>query len=251
MKQFCLILIVIAFSFNFFSCNKNEFGIKIKSTSVKNGRLFSTIEIKNHSDNKVYFPIITTETLIPYHNVRSQENNQLNDLFYPAIILLIYDKNEKIIPAIYGSPEDFNMKQNESESERFDSIGYYLSQNKSKKLNLNEIEFLKNRSALELFKYITVKNESFFINPKSNLKIKIESHLNHSTVRAELLLDDMTFYPVNEFNEETKLSFFINIDSSKVKKNLPPAFIDSLHQNNIKIFHGTISSNKVPLIIKE
>ena len=70
-------------------------------------------------------------------------------------------------------------------------------------------------------------------------------------VRAELLLDDMTFYPLNEFNEETKLSFFINIDSSKVKKNLPPAFIDSLHQNNIKIFHGTISSNKVPLKIKE
>ncbi len=36
-------------------------------------------------------------------------------------------------------------------------------------------------------------------------------------------------------------------DSTFVKQNISKELLDSLHKNNIKIFHGTIYSNKVPL----
>jgi hypothetical protein len=42
----------------------------------------------------------------------------------------------------------------------------------------------------------------------------------------------------------------IKIDSNEVKKFLLSQEIDSLRKNNIKIFHGTIYSNKVSLVVE-
>lgn len=246
MKRFYLFFIIAVFSSLSFSCKKNGFEIEIKSTTVKNGKLFISSEIRNNSNNKVYFPIYTTEMLIPYHNLRNQSKMPLDSLYSPSLILLIYDKKGEIIPGIYGFDE--NYFGNKFEKEPIDSIDFYFSKIDTAKLNMDEKSFLRSKYLIQVFQYVNIKNESFYVNPKSSITINFASHLNYSSTRAELLIDDLSFYPTDVFREASDYNVTLNIDSTLVKKRFTKEFIDSLHQNNIKIFHGTIYSNKVPLI---
>ncbi|WP_182043040.1 hypothetical protein [Moheibacter lacus] len=48
-----------------------------------------------------------------------------------------------------------------------------------------------------------------------------------------------------------KMQIAYTSDSTFVKQNISKELLDSLRKNNIKIFHGTIYSNKVPLKFEE
>lgn len=247
-RSYYFIFILVCF-FLSYSCENDEVTIKIKSTLIKNGKLFNTVEFQNNTNNKLYFPIITSEMLIPYHNVRNQSEKPLENLFPQSLILLIYDKKGEIIPGVYGI--DYDYFGDKFDEELFDSIGFYLSKTDTIKLKTKQKSFLKNQFPNQVFKYFNIKNESFYVNPRSNITIDFKSHLNYSSTRAGLLLDDLSFYPTDKLEEKTNYNLLLNIDSVLVKKNLTKEFIDSLHRNQIKIFHGKIYSNKVSLKMKE
>ncbi len=249
-KPFKFNYLVIIISVLIFSCKKEEKNnlveLKINSNYKQKGAVLFQLEIKNNSENKIYFPILTREMNIPYHNIRPQETQKLEGLFYQGFMFLVYDSKGNIIPATYGDSGS-NYIDLKDDIRKFDSIDYYFSQNHTEKLSTNEREFLQNKRPIEVFKYNTIKSESFFVEAKSKVIINAKSHLNYSSVQAGLLLDDLSFYSIDEIKEGNKIRLALNIDSTNVKKNLTKEFIDSLHQNHIKIFHGTIYSNKVPL----
>lgn len=249
MKRSYYFIFTFVYLFSLFSCENDKITIEIKSTLIKNGKLFNKVEFQNNTNDKLYFPIITSEMLIPYHNVRSQSEKPLESLFSQSLIILIYDKKGEIISGTYGI--DYDYFGNKSDKEMFDSIGFYLFKTDTIKLKIKEKSFLKNQNPKQAFQYFNIKNESFYVNPRSNITIDFKSHLNYSSTRAGLLLDGLSFYPIDKLEEKTNYNLLLNIDSVLVKKNLPKEFIDSLHRNQIKIFHGTINSNKVSLKIKE
>lgn len=97
-------------------------------------------------------------------------------------------------------------------------------------------------------KYHGVKKNGFFLEPKKEKKMTVRSHLSFD---ARGYVSDITSFSSRDLEEVTHSQLILYIDSSQIKRDLLlPKDIDSLYQNNIKIFHGTIYSNKVPLKLK-
>ena len=56
MKRLCFFIFSLVCLFSSFSCKNDEVIIEIKSTLVKNGKLFNTVEFQNNTNSKLYFP---------------------------------------------------------------------------------------------------------------------------------------------------------------------------------------------------
>ncbi|NIF05711.1 hypothetical protein F3J23_09660 [Chryseobacterium sp. Tr-659] len=89
-----------------------------------------------------------------------------------------------------------------------------------------------------------MKEKAVFVKPFS--KEQLER-------RFSLLISQMSstggYYDLKKKQKYT-LQLEVSFDSTEIKKQLTPSDLDSLQKNHIKIFHGKLTTRKVPLIVE-
>ncbi len=160
------------------------------------------------------------------------KKNKGNKSFYlfNKVDRLSYYSNKNTFTAIFTSKRGDTIHENHSFIDDFRIF--------DKSLNWDSIKIEKERN-LQVLKQKRLKlilNEGdFFI---TELKLNKEDKNDYSDSEVEFVF---------EKGEKYFIQLSYTSDSTFVKQNISKELLDSLHKNNIKIFHGTIYSNKVPL----
>lgn len=110
--------------------------------------------------------------------------------------------------------------------------------------------FLEDEDEEEYNAYVdSLKREIFRTTTSQRILNQYES-LNIKTVFRNYEQDEITkneYRMLLDNTENYTLQLSYTSDSTFVKQNISKELLDSLRENNIKIFHGTIYSNKIPL----
>lgn len=110
--------------------------------------------------------------------------------------------------------------------------------------------FLEDEDEEEYNAYVdSLKREIFRTTTSQRILNQYES-LNIKTVFRNYEQDEITkneYRMLLDNTENYTLQLSYTSDSTFVKQNISKELLDSLRRNNIKIFHGTIYSNKIPL----
>lgn len=235
LKKINLIIVFIIILFIVYNCNKTEnktqapntYPIEILNILYKENSIYVKCLIKNNTNVKLYFPIDnqTVKCL----------NNEYKKLNVNAFYGLVFNGDSIKYAKYYISFNNQGLKKYN------DSI---------KKLNIKQYNSPINNenSIFWNIKYYKIKKNSFYIHPFSSDTIVIKFDLDINLDKIAVVYD-LSGYDKNDL-KNSKLQIAIRIDSTEAKNLLLPKDLDSLRKNNIKIFHGIIYSNKVPLNMK-
>jgi hypothetical protein len=185
--------------------------------------------LKNNSDKKSYFPIDSCSVkFLNWIDKKTTVNS-----FY----VLFYQKKD----TIYSSFRDVYYK---------DPLIYFKRKDSLNKVNTKIIDSLgeKKQGLFWGIRYREIQKNSFYINPKSSKIIFLKINL-HNTIRKEVTVYDTSYYDKEKL-KNSHIQIVIKIDSKETENLLLQKDLNYLHRHNIKIFNGTICSNKVPLEIK-
>ncbi|MDX9790043.1 MAG: hypothetical protein RBT61_04380 [Candidatus Kapabacteria bacterium] len=196
--------------------------------------------------------------------------------FFLIVFFLTFQRNNstemleitKVNKSENGIDLDFKIVNNSN-------IDYYYIFNES------QVSFIDNLSKIESFglniEITNSQNDKVlnyigypYLNPKEmNKAIKNEEKINPFRLVVKngkekaLKINTSKYYTIQHLKNQLQYKELLNIsdslfvriiykqDSVKVKSLIKAQKYDSLVKNNIKIFHGTISSNKVPLKLKQ
>jgi hypothetical protein len=209
--------------------------IKVEPSSNKR-EIWVSCEITNNSNNKLYFPI-------DKNYVRFYSNLSMMGIEGSFFYVFFYDKNDKKIWA--GLVSNIYYEDSIVLKHKIDSINKI----REKWMKLNAEIMNKRGEDLGYNKGILnreIKKNGFYLNAGESKTVKIRVDGKYS-VEKDIFIGDNSYYRF--FSEEFKtIQIAVSVDSVYTKNDvLFSEDIDSLHRNNIKIFNGTIYSNKVPL----
>lgn len=172
-------------------------------------------EIKNFAESS-YFYLILREDKFSY--TPAFKNRNFSGVAYNRIISHIYKGRDSLeVNQIIVSTSPF-----------------FIEDDDEKEYNLY-IDSLKR----EIYRTTTLQR---ILISEEFLKIKT---ILRNYEKNEITGDEYRIIPNSAGNYTLQLSY--TSDSTFVKQTISKGLLDSLRRNNIKIFHGTIYSNKVPL----
>lgn len=219
--------------------NKNDFiQINIDSVYYDEKNSYFKINIENKSRSYLYFPVDP--------DFSSQFNDRASEIksnfSFSTFYTKYFDQNNFIILGhLYSSDIVIDFWK------KIDSLKIENSNYLKKYGKVSDSGF-KDRIYWGV-KYHEVKKNGFFLKPKEEKELIIRSHISFD-IKAHYY--DQTSFSSKELEKVAYAQLILYIDSSQIKRDLLLSKdIDSLRKNNIKIFHGTIYSNKVPLKLKQ
>lgn len=217
MKQMIILALLLFLTFctrkeNNKIAQKNE--LTIKNESIK---LNDTIdyEIKNMS-NKSYFYLVMRMDKISYQP--AHEDKKSSEPSFNKIVSHIYKGEDSLhLNHILVSTSPFFISDEDEEEylSYIDSLKQAIFRTTTSKRILKSNDFLKIRTIFKNYEIDEIADNEY-----------------------RMILD-------NTENYQLQLSY--TSDSTFVKQYISKKLLDSLRKNDIKIFHGTIYSNKIPL----
>ncbi len=231
--------LLLCFFFLTISCEKSKYNsvrqdkiqINILSVTCENENIFLQCQINNLTDEKLYFPT-NNEQVKFFSDLQKKFNvNGYYAFFYGG---------NNLIYATTPHPYVINQKREDSLRKRKDSL-----------LKLNSLLIKENgneKNGLWGLQYFSIKKNNFYLKPHGSIDIKVKINLEGS-VEKSLLIGDISVYNKKHL-EDSHIQIAIRVDSTEAKELLLTKDLDSLKKNNIKIFHGTVYSNKVPLVVE-
>lgn len=236
-----------------FSCGQNSENITIdkeEKNEQRNLKLSSEIEINiinsivakneitieavlvNKTKEKIFIPVITDYSIFVSECLKK---------YYPTpfFYLKITDTNEKIV----HSKCDFVTFHPPEEEKQLEDMRKFNSLDSTLRSEYPSI--LKDMPSWGV-RYKLLKEQSVYLQPKDSALILIKKKID-ADVYSQNITWDISRFDIKDLNKRN-VEIRLMSDSSQIKRDLLlPKDIDSLRKNNIQIFHGTISSKKMPL----
>lgn len=213
---------------------RKDIHIKILGNLKSKETIISKVLIENLGEDIIYIPVIfdysqfDRECLTSYHSS-------------PFFWIQFFDDKDSIKKAmcVFVHPDTQALERLEEDYNKISKLDSLAASNHK----------FKKKGFYWDYKYDLLKKQSFVLRPSESKILDIKKNINVN-VFAETLTKDLSIMPEYE-NMGLRLMYYI--DSTQIKDFfLLQSDIDSLHKNKIKIFHGTVYSNKVPLnFIKE
>ncbi|GLB49268.1 hypothetical protein [Neptunitalea lumnitzerae] len=247
-KFMILYLIVVLFSFGCSSeNNNNDLKVRILNESIKisdslikdnflTGDSFSgqviNFEFINKSKYNYFF--------LPFTNNMSQGSIRYNcfpesnkGLSLTNLKIYMEDMNKSLelkIPILHRYPDS----QVNILNERFVKLG-----NKT-------IDLYKEDGYSEILKHMNAA--AYLIIPAhSKLYFEIPIEIKYHSMNEEITSE---FYEVEVYTNYAS-SLFFKADTTHIKKYLPESLVKTIEENNFKIFHGELESNRIPIELKK
>ena len=220
------------------------FGILI-SCSKANDYSINDLEITFYNKEILSYPKNTNKDTI--NIIRYSLKNNSNQLYFinnittlPELQMFIPKKNG-VNMSIYDE-KNVEVKYFQPTKCLFDSKSEDYALNYLEGINLEE-KRLKYDHSIEYFKN-TERDELFFIHPNEVLFFECAVNINRSIKHNGNRLYYAYLEPKQEYFAELKIAS----DSSNYKMVLPRNILQTIKENNAKVYHGIIKSkNKVPI----
>ncbi|CAI8846719.1 Lipoprotein [Chryseobacterium sp. IT-36CA2] len=202
--------------FSFFllcSCSKGV-NYNFKETEFKTNQLEQKFIVKNKSESDYAF--------------YSFYSTGIEDPVIGANFITITDQNNNKVSAraIYINSEGLNINKKDS---------LLMDENKKKGFEKNIFWYSENRSIKRNAVFVQSGKEKIFDRGFALLK--------------DQLKNGNSFFLLKK-NEKYFIQIEVDFDSTIIKDYLTPFDLDSLKRNHIKIFHGKLTTDKIPLIVK-
>lgn len=231
--KFVIYLVLILFISSCTNKNSEEYQLRLnnKSLHIHGDSLFFTMENKSHDE------VIFIEDLSEYHYFKDQHPNQTKN---HGFSLKVLDENNQLaslnLAFIQFDPDtiiDINIQN---------KIDKLL---KNKELIMKKYaHLLQDYDSAWVFQHAKIIENAVIISKNQQIEMRLD-FIPFYTKESYLFLKSSGF----ELNQDKQYyaQLRLEIDSVKIYKHLTNQYLDSLESNNIKIFHGSIESNKIPL----
>lgn len=216
-------LLIILF---LFSCSKgNRIDLNFCEDSIQSKNNTVNLEIRNNSNENYIFCIPSSMYEKSFGGYSKLINFKLTDEngIEPKTNGPVY------LDKLFPTEEEMDLQ---IERKRKDSLLWKKLLNEGLKIDYSWVE-----------DYKIIKGNSIVIN--SNQKKKISKKIVFFKSQLE---QSGTYYTFDK-NKRYFIQIEMEFDSTKIKEHLTPIDLDSLRKNQIKIFHGKLKTEKIPLII--
>lgn len=259
MKNTKLFVLLVFFLLIFIRCERKQnpvalkenpdYSITLNSALYTDGIMLIQGKISNNTSSRIFFPMIQEH---PYYDTEG-DGFEKKPITVLGLVVNGFKNGERIKPLFGNLPPygfviaDSNSTKLSQIHQHFDSLYY----RKWEILNLNKVNQLKKDkkpykdSYNWFYRYQGYKKNNFILKPNSYKKIQ----LSIKAVDLTDMFNDEYFYDLkSSFAQVDSISIDLISDSARLKRDiLLQKDIDSLYLNKIKIFNGTIKSNKIPI----